>query len=59
MQQDREVYLKVGSGSATDSATQVVRLRMATAVGHALFQMLLKSLRYEEEGCVENNDDGR
>ena len=32
MQQDREAYLKAGSGSATDSATQAVRLEMATTV---------------------------
>ena len=32
MQQDRGAYLITGSGSATDSVTQAMRLKMATIV---------------------------
>ena len=32
MQQIIEVYLEAGSGSATDSATQAMRLKMAATV---------------------------
>ena len=32
MQQDRGAYLIAGSGSATDSAAQAMRLKMITAV---------------------------
>jgi hypothetical protein len=32
MQQDRRAYLIAGSGSATDSTTPAMRIKMATAV---------------------------
>ena len=43
MQQDRETYLKAGSGSATDIATQAVRLKiMATAVEARIISDVVK-----------------
>jgi hypothetical protein len=42
MQQDREAYLKAGSGSATDSATPAARLKMATAVEARIFSSVAK-----------------
>jgi hypothetical protein len=41
-QQDREAYLKAGSGSATDSATQAVRLKIATAVEARIISSVVK-----------------
>ena len=42
MQQDRDAYLKAGSGSATDSATQVVRLKMATTAEARMISDVVK-----------------
>ena len=44
MQQDREAYLKTGSGSATDSATSAARHKMATAVEARIISDVVKAV---------------
>jgi hypothetical protein len=42
MQQDRGAYLIAGSASVTDSATQPMRLKMATAVDARIISDIVK-----------------
>jgi hypothetical protein len=56
MQQDRGAHLIAGSGSATDSATPAMRLKMATAVGGRIILDVVKvvetrGLRRKERRC--------
>ena len=53
-----EAYFIAGRGSATDSATSAVRHKMATTVEARIISDVVKSLRYEQESCLERNDDG-
>ena len=42
MQQDRGAYLIAGSGSATDSATQLIRIKMEAAVDARIISDVVK-----------------
>ena len=44
MQRNREAYLIAGNGSATDSATPAIRLKMATAVDARIISDVVKAL---------------
>ena len=44
MQQDREAYLKTGSGSATGSATSAARHKMATAIEARIISNVVKAV---------------
>jgi hypothetical protein len=50
MQQDREAYLKAGSGSAADSATPAARLKMATTVEVRIISNVIKVVEVWAKG---------